>query len=346
MENAPIRDFLQLFPFPVLVIDGALRVLAHSRRVLPVFGLRSGAHRGDPAERLTQALDEDPELGDSLALATARLVNPGEEERFAWEHRGHTYAATVCALEEGSDSFLVIFEDITSRAVSEEILRNARTYLEQILDDIPLGVIVFNPELRITAINSQQLGYLKRMQIELSLVETIGATLGELLPEELGQAWQGLCQDVLDGGARVEEIKKAYPVADGNLVLATIAAPLRDQQGQLAGVILVSEDVTEQTRLERELVRVEKLATVGQMVITINHEINNPLSIISTNAQTLRLLNPDLSEKIVAKLRKIEEQVKRIAEVTDRLRRMDEVATSEYIDAGPEMIDVWGRDRG
>ena len=343
MENAPIRDFLQLFPFPVLVVDGALRVLAYSRRAFPVFGLRSGGHRGDPAERFTQALGADPELGDQLALATARLVNPGEQERFGWDCRGRAYTVTVCAIQMENDSFLVIFEDITSRAVSEEILRDARTYLEQILDDIPLGVIVFNPELRITAINSQQLGYLTRMRVELSLVEAIGATLEELLPEELGQAWQGLCQDVLDGGARVEDIKKEYPVADGDLVLATIAAPLRDQRGQLAGVIFVCEDVTEQTRLKRELVRVEKLATVGQMVITINHEINNPLSIISTNAQTLRLLNPDLDEKIVAKLHKIEEQVKRIAEVTERLRRMDEVATSEYIDAGPEMIDVWNK---
>lgn len=82
------------------------------------------------------------------------------------------------------------------------------------------------------------------------------------------------------------------------------------------------------------------------MVITVNHEINNPLSIISTNAQTLRLLDKNLSEKSTDKLRKIEEQVKRIAAVTERLREMDEVVTDEYIRGGEQMIDVWKEQEG
>ena len=120
-----------------------------------------------------------------------------------------------------------------------------------------------------------------------------------------------------------------------------MATPLPDPQGRAAGVMFIAEDVTEEARLENELVRAEKLATVGQMVITVNHEINNPLSIISTNAQTLRILNKDLSEKSVDKLLKIEEQVRRIAEVTERLRKMDEVVTDAYIRGGEQMIDLW-----
>ena len=60
-------------------------------------------------------------------------------------------------------------------------------------------------------------------------------------------------------------------------------------------------------------------------------------------ASALRLLNPDLEPKIVAKLRTIEEQVHRIAAVTERLRTMEAVSTSEYIADGPRMIDVWGK---
>ena len=124
------------------------------------------------------------------------------------------------------------------------------------------------------------------------------------------------------------------------VVLNNVATPLPDAAGQTAGVILITDDVTEEARLEKELVKAEKLATVGQMVVTINHEINNPLSIISTNAQTLRILNKDLHEKAVAKLLRIEDQVKRIAEVTERLRKLDEIATNEYIRDGEQMIDV------
>ena len=90
----------------------------------------------------------------------------------------------------------------------------------------------------------------------------------------------------------------------------------------------------------------EKLATVGQMVITVNHEINNPLVIISTNAQSLRLLNKDLDEKSQKKLERIETQVKRISEVTERLRTLDAVTSSEYIADGPDMVDIWRKGEG
>ena len=87
----------------------------------------------------------------------------------------------------------------------------------------------------------------------------------------------------------------------------------------------------------------ERLATVGQMVITVNHEINNPLAIITTSAQAARLLNRDLDEKTVAKLLTIEAQVKRISEVTRRLRTMEEVDLNDYIADGPKMIDIHGQ---
>ena len=52
-----------------------------------------------------------------------------------------------------------------------------------------------------------------------------------------------------------------------------------------------------------------------------------------------------LDEKAVAKLLRIEDQVKRIAEVTERLRKLDEIATTEYIRYGEQMIDVWQADQ-
>jgi len=126
-------------------------------------------------------------------------------------------------------------------------------------------------------------------------------------------------------------------------VFNSVAMPLPNTFGQTASVILIADDVTEEARLESELVKAEKLATIGQMVITIDHEINNPLSIISTSAQTLLMLNEGFDEKTQAKLMRIEDQVKRIAEVTQRLRRLDAIATNEYIRGGEEMIDVWNQ---
>lgn len=341
MSGNTWHGLLQAFPQPVLVIDGDLRVLACSRRVLPLFGLRTRSGDADPRESLAQALTTEPELADRLALATARLGRPGEETTFDWRRRDHTHAVTLTAVAGEVEAYVAVFADTTAQAMAEDIQLNARRYLEQVLDDISVGVAVLNQELRITLLNRQQLRFFERMGTTVTLVDGIGARLDQVLAEAPGRAWHELAEEVGRRGERLEAPRQAFSGQAGELVLATGLSPLRDGHGQGCGVILMCEDVTEQARLERELIRVEKLATVGQMVVTVNHEINNPLSIISANAQTLRLLRRDLDERSVAKLLKIEEQVKRIAAVTERLRRMDEVATSAYIASGPEMIDVW-----
>ena len=331
------------FPHPALAVDGSLEVVYFSRSVLAVFGVRARGDEDEMRQALQDALVADPELDAQLALATARLARPGESETFAWSHRERRYKVELVAAEEGS--LWVFFADATEEARAEELLEEVRHFLEHILANIPSGVVVMGHDLRITAVNRPQLRFFELLGFGIGLVDCIGSTLEAVLPQDPGAGWHALCARVVEGGRREVEGKRAFAAEGGELDLAVAATPLRDHAGRVAGAILVCDDISEQTRLEKELLKVEKLATVGQMVITINHEINNPLTIISNNAQALRLLNPDFSEKVVRKLRSIEDQVKRIAEVTERLRSMEEVSTGEYISDGPEMIDVWEQEK-
>jgi PAS domain-containing protein len=334
-----------------MVVDGALTVVECSRRCLAVFGLRPEGDAAAWAASLTETVAAEEALGDELALATARLLTPGEEEVVRWVRAERTWEVAVSALAgEGDgasvDRFMVWFADVTDRELEEEIQLNARHYLEQVLSDIPVGVVVMGPELRVTSANRKMLTFLERMGGRATLVDAIGASLTELVPGEVGEAWQTLAQRVLAEGAAGEDSRRGFAGDAGELVLATEMTPLRDRRGDLAGVIAMADDVSEEARLQRELVRAEKLATVGQMVITVNHEINNPLTIIAANAQSMRLLSKDMDEKGQKKLASIEKQVRRISEVTERLRTMDEVASSEYIEAGPDMVDIWRGQKG
>ena len=96
-------------------------------------------------------------------------------------------------------------------------------------------------------------------------------------------------------------------------------------------------------RLQRELVRMQKKATVGEMMITINHEINNPLSAIIGNTELLLMELDDLPEKSARKLKTIHHESLRVRDILKRISRLREIESTPYLD-GMSMIDIGKED--
>jgi signal transduction histidine kinase len=71
-----------------------------------------------------------------------------------------------------------------------------------------------------------------------------------------------------------------------------------DDEGRLYSLVHYLKDVTEQKRLEQQLIRSDRLASLGTLVAGIAHEINNPLGIIAGYAEALldRAKDPSLLE--------------------------------------------------
>ena len=68
---------------------------------------------------------------------------------------------------------------------------------------------------------------------------------------------------------------------EGNMIpIEDSAAPLRDADGKLVGVVLVFRDASAERRTQEVLRKTEKLATAARLSATIAHEINNPLEAI------------------------------------------------------------------
>jgi len=82
--------------------------------------------------------------------------------------------------------------------------------------------------------------------------------------------------------------------------------------------------VAERTRAleaaQQQLVKSEKLATVGQLTASIAHEVNNPIAVIQGNLDLLReLLGPEGSAPVRAELKLVDEQIERMRLIVTQL---------------------------
>lgn len=103
-----------------------------------------------------------------------------------------------------------------------------------------------------------------------------------------------ITQDVTDQYVNVQRyVIIILVVASGLMAFLFVTLTLIVRRGER----ILIERAEEQKRLEEKLQQSEKLASIGQMVATIAHEIRNPLGIIRSSAEVLaKKANPDISK--------------------------------------------------
>lgn len=111
-----------------------------------------------------------------------------------------------------------------------------------------------------------------------------------------------------------------------------------DEIGDLAGAF--HEMATDLRKAQEELVKSKRLAAIGEVVASVNHEINNPLMIISGNAQFLEMSMKDYPEEMKERVKVILDETERISSVTRKLREIRNPIVEEYTSFGEQMINL------
>lgn len=185
-------------------------------------------------------------------------------------------------------------------------------------------------------------------------------------PTELVAARLAEIEEELFGRLRKERgLVSAYMTFGDNPPIQSFTLPLNYRQELFGAVIgiatgrgkLVSEDLFLEAftgllslhallrqqavsgELSQSQVDQERLLAVKDTAVTVNHEVNNPLTAILGNVQLLLLHRKDLDDDLVAKLRTIEASAMRIRDVTQKLLRLTSARRVSYAE-GTSMLDL------
>lgn len=199
---------------------------------------------------------------------------------------------------------------VTDRKRTEELLLSERERLLVTLRSIGDGVIATDLDGRITLINSvteQLTGWTQ--------VEAQGRLLPEvfhIVQEETGEICPSPIEEVLATGATVTLQGPTTLVSrDGRVSsIEDSGAPIRDSVGTIIGAILVFRDVTESKKTAAELLKRQKLDSIGVLAGGIAHDFNNILSAILGNAS--------LASRLVAEDHPIQKPLEALRQASQR----------------------------
>lgn len=119
--------------------------------------------------------------------------------------------------------------------------------------------------------------------------------------------------------------------ADGrDLMLNISLAPLQSKTSEVEGTLVAIEDVTERMRLEEQLQQSDKLSSIGLLAAGVAHEVNTPLTGISSYSQMLMQQIPDTDPRHLL-LEKIHRQTSRASSIVNNLLNFSRVSDSRLV---------------
>jgi len=220
---------------------------------------------------------------------------------------------------EGRTALLGMFIDLTGRKRAEIALRESEARYRSIIETANEGVWEIDLKGQTRFANARMA---EMLRCDLATLRA-GSAWDFLFPEDYEMARSNFRQ-YSQGESNVVEVRLRR--FDGTAMWALVSAvPARDKQGEPTGAFGMFSDISgrkeaeqQLARAQDELVRKEKLATLGQLTATVSHELRNPLGAIRASLYSMK-------EKLAAAP---DETLVRLADRIDRnVDRCDNIVT-------------------
>ncbi|MGA0562306.1 EAL domain-containing response regulator [Ancylobacter sp. VNQ12] len=203
-----------------------------------------GRDRDVPIIVITAYNDHQYRLASLLAGATDFLLSPVDHVEFLARARN--------LLKLRSQQLVIARRaDLLEMSLNanEQLLRESRVALAQVIDTVPAMINATDPDGRCVFVNAQQAAFVGKAPGDL-----VGQPIEALLGEERGHISRRLDQLVLKTGRALPSREEEVAGPDGeNRIYLTSKAPLNDGAGEIVSILTTSIDITERRHAERRL---------------------------------------------------------------------------------------------
>jgi PAS domain S-box-containing protein len=206
----------------------------------------------------------------------------------------------------------LLYQEQEHRAAELEILKE---FNESIVESINVGLMAVDLNGSITRLNSA----LEEI-FSLTRDEAVGKNVEDLFAEDFADT---LHQVLGPDGWHLRQTRQIYKMHTAtrggrSLVLNIALAPLCADSDEQTGALVVFEDVTQRLHLEEQLQQREKLSSIGLLAAGVAHEVNTPLTGVSSYTQMLLNMLPENDPKH-ALLLKVRRQAERATDIVNNL---------------------------
>lgn len=211
-------------------------------------------------------------------------------------------------------------EMLSRRQAAERSLQESEERLAVTFRSIAEGVITTDTQGKIVLINrvAEQLTGWKQE-------EAVGKPLNDVF-RIVYEKFRGPVENPVDAITKIGRMADLagdtiLVAKDGTeRIISENAAPIRDSDSNIIGVVVVFRDITETQRMEREVQRTQKLESLGLLAGGIAHDFNNLLTSILGNISLVKMYTEtDSKDKIQKTLLRTEEAVVRTKNLTQQL---------------------------
>jgi len=270
-----------------------------------------------------------------------RIKTAAGEEKWVWEQGQGVFSKSgeLIALE----GFIT---NITDRSKAEKDLKESEARIRAILETVVDGIITINERGIIESVNSaveKLFGYTEN--------EVIGKNVSVLMTSPYREEHDTYLANYLKTGKKKiigigREVVAQHK--DGTIfpIRISVSEFFLGDKRMFTGIV---HDISEEKALQQQILQSERLAIIGKMAAKVAHEVRNPLSSLSLNAEMLEeeIQNQKSSNNNEAKslLRSMIREIDRVTSLTDEYLQFSRLPESQPIKGNlnsliREMLDL------